>query len=48
MQVVMRLADRITVLDAGKVLAEVPRSIRANKAVQAAYLSAPEAEAAHG
>ena len=49
MQVVMRLADRITVLDAGKVLAEgSPRSIRANKAVQAAYLGAPEAEAAHG
>jgi branched-chain amino acid transport system ATP-binding protein len=47
MQVVMRLADRITVLDAGKVLAEgSPRSIRANKAVQAAYLGAPEA--AHG
>jgi len=49
MQVVMRLADRITVLDAGKVLAEgSPRSIRANKAVQAAYLGAPLAEAAHG
>jgi branched-chain amino acid transport system ATP-binding protein len=49
MQVVMRLADRITVLDAGKVLAEgSPRSIRSNKAVQAAYLGVPEAEAAHG
>jgi len=49
MQVVMRLADRITVLDAGKVLAEgSPRSIRANKAVQAAYLGAPEAEPARG
>ena len=49
MNVVMRLADRITVLDAGKVLAEgSPRAIRANKAVQAAYLGAPQAEAADG
>lgn len=39
MDVVMKLAHRITVLDAGKVLAEgTPRSIRANEAVQRAYL----------
>ncbi|MGE0281302.1 MAG: ABC transporter ATP-binding protein, partial [Rhizobiaceae bacterium] len=49
MQVVMRLADRITVLDAGKLLAEgSPRSIRANKVVQAAYLGSSEPGAAHG
>ncbi|WP_442583885.1 ABC transporter ATP-binding protein [Mesorhizobium sp. ASY16-5R] len=41
MPVVMALADRITVLDAGKVLAEgAPQDIRANAAVQAAYLGA--------
>lgn len=42
MNVVMRLADRITVLDTGKVLAEgTPDEIRANPKVQAAYLGAP-------
>jgi branched-chain amino acid transport system ATP-binding protein len=41
MDVVMKLAHRITVLDAGKVLAEgTPRMIRANEAVQRAYLGA--------
>lgn len=39
MPVVMQLADRITVLDAGKVLAEgTPEAIRNNAEVQAAYL----------
>jgi branched-chain amino acid transport system ATP-binding protein len=39
MPVVMRLADRITVLNFGKVLAEgAPEDIRANADVQAAYL----------
>jgi branched-chain amino acid transport system ATP-binding protein len=39
MNVVMKLANRITVLDAGKVLAEgTPRSIRMNEKVQRAYL----------
>jgi len=39
MRVVMDLADRITVLDGGRVLAEgTPAEIHANRAVQAAYL----------
>ena len=39
MEVVMRLAHRITVLEAGKVLAEgTPAAIRADEAVQRAYL----------
>ncbi len=39
MRVVFHLADRITVLDQGKLLAEgVPKEIAANPAVQSAYL----------
>lgn len=39
MQVVMELAHRITVFNAGKILAEgTPEEIRSNEAVQAAYL----------
>jgi branched-chain amino acid transport system ATP-binding protein len=39
MRVVFHLADRITVLDQGEVLADgTPREIAANEAVQAAYL----------
>jgi branched-chain amino acid transport system ATP-binding protein len=39
MRVVFHLADRITVLDQGKLLAEgAPAEIAANAAVQAAYL----------
>ncbi|HEX5509530.1 MAG TPA: ABC transporter ATP-binding protein [Pseudolabrys sp.] len=39
MRVVFNLADRITVLDQGKLLAEgTPKEIAANEAVQAAYL----------
>ncbi len=44
MKVVMELAGRITVMEAGKILAEgAPEEIRENQAVQAAYLGA-----AHG
>ncbi len=39
MPVVMQLADRITVFNAGRILAEgTPEAIRANAAVQDAYL----------
>lgn len=42
MDVVMALADRITVLETGQVLAEgSPGDIVSNDAVQAAYLGAP-------
>ena len=43
MPVVMQLADRITVMNAGKILAEgTPEQIRANADVQHAYLGTPE------
>ncbi|TJW62928.1 MAG: ABC transporter ATP-binding protein, partial [Mesorhizobium sp.] len=39
MPVVMQLADRITVFNAGKILAEgTPEQVRANAEVQDAYL----------
>lgn len=48
MNVVMALADRITVMETGKIIAEgSPDEIRANKRVQDAYLGAP-VEAAGG
>lgn len=46
MDVVMDLAQRITVLNYGQVLAQgSPADIRANRAVQAAYLGVEDAEA---
>lgn len=43
MDVVMKLADRITVMEMGRIIAEgSPRSIRANKRVQDAYLGKVE------
>ncbi len=46
MEVVMGLADRITVLNHGQVLARgTPAEIRANRAVQAAYLGGDDAAA---
>jgi branched-chain amino acid transport system ATP-binding protein len=42
MDVVMRLADRITVMEAGRILAEgTPDAIRADAEVQRAYLGTP-------
>jgi branched-chain amino acid transport system ATP-binding protein len=49
MRVVMELADRITVLNAGKILAEgTPDQIRGNSQVQDAYLGTTHSEAGHG
>ena len=46
MDVVMDLADRVTVLNHGRVLAVgTPAAIRANRAVQAAYLGVADADA---
>ncbi|HEY6633092.1 MAG TPA: ABC transporter ATP-binding protein [Rhizobiaceae bacterium] len=49
MPVVMQLADRITVMNAGRILAEgTPEQIRANADVQHAYLGTPEENGADG
>jgi branched-chain amino acid transport system ATP-binding protein len=49
MPVVMQLADRITVMNAGRILAEgTPEQIRANADVQHAYLGTPEEADADG
>jgi len=49
MEAVFALADRITVLDYGRVIASgAPADIRANVQVREAYLGEAEAEAAHG
>jgi branched-chain amino acid transport system ATP-binding protein len=49
MPVVMQLADRITVMNAGRILAEgTPDQIRANADVQHAYLGTPEEAVADG
>jgi branched-chain amino acid transport system ATP-binding protein len=49
MPVVMQLADRITVMNAGRILAEgTPEQIRANADVQHAYLGTPEEAGADG
>lgn len=49
MPVVMELADRITVMNAGRILAEgTPERIRANADVQHAYLGTPEEAGADG
>ena len=49
MPVVMQLADRITVMNAGRILAEgTPDEIRANADVQHAYLGTPEENGAYG
>jgi branched-chain amino acid transport system ATP-binding protein len=49
MPVVMELADRITVMNAGRILAEgTPAQIRANAEVQHAYLGTPEENGADG
>ena len=49
MEAVFALADRITVMVDGRVIASgAPDDIRANEAVREAYLGEDEAEAAHG
>ena len=49
MEAVFALADRITVLVYGRVIASgSPAEIRANKDVRDAYLGEDDAEAGHG